>query len=479
MQAEPPENRSSDGSDSSDNDRILDDEDMMQAPDHGRLPLITYNNPNTIIPTPGTGEGVHSPDERSPALPVDRGTCLLHMLEDPQATFGDTALVFDDGDEVVVHRVIINSRPVFQSLPPQLPRVLVGACGDVHLSKEDALAQVHAAYGASLADRPATRAYLHSLLAAPESALADGLLIAADGSEFHVHRCMLAANCDFFRACFAHAQREGRTDAKLPCEDLPSRLVPLLLAAIYTGHDEERRILASEDLNGDMLAVADQLLLPELKEACETVLVQRIDATRAPTLLLAAVTGRARRLHEACMQFIIRNLDEVSRAPDYALLTPPVQAILKQLRSAMNKNPLCPGACLTDPDELLAVLREAYVQQQERLIESQQRQAEEKRRSEMRRQGEHSQSSHLSPYLSFARRDHNRGTRLEDAARRLERQRTQMDDVDRKLEKQREQMDAVMHFLNSQEKALAGMIRGSAELSSQGAGMQRDEDNVN
>ncbi|KAI9020141.1 hypothetical protein CLU79DRAFT_755882 [Phycomyces nitens] len=145
--------------------------------------------------------------------------------------------------------------------------------------------------------------------------LKDGILVC--------HELIVRQRCPFFEALFCPGsvwmQERRRANQKhLPVElrHIPIAVMEPILDYLYTGHDEERLFgnvakSTSEkmiEFLSEVLCVADELLLPELKALCERSLADFVGLKTCVGLLERADLCLAENLRQNCLGFICANL---------------------------------------------------------------------------------------------------------------------------------------------------------------------------
>ena len=90
--------------------------------------------------------------------------------------------------------------------------------------------------------------------------------------KFKVHKCVLTAHSDVFRAMFSHKETVENTQSRLKITDFDSKIVGQMLKFLYTGELAEE--LATEDLV-ELLKIAEKYQLKLLKSISEEKLIKR------------------------------------------------------------------------------------------------------------------------------------------------------------------------------------------------------------
>ena len=89
---------------------------------------------------------------------------------------------------------------------------------------------------------------------------------------FKVHKCVLAAHSDVFRAMFAHKETVENVQSCLKITDFDADIVGQMLKYLYTGELPEE--LATENLT-ELLKIGEKYQLELLKSIIEEKLITR------------------------------------------------------------------------------------------------------------------------------------------------------------------------------------------------------------
>jgi hypothetical protein len=152
----------------------------------------------------------------------------------------------------------------------------------------------------------------------------------AGGKALLAHRFMLTAKSEFFTAMFRSGMKEaqgrvgGRATVDVVVPDSYESMLRLLLY-IYTGTLPDR---SNEATLEDMMA-ADRYRLMDLKDLCESMV--EVDVGNCLDVLRVADLYSARRLREAALLFIVRNLSKVAASPAYTDFAQANPALMRDL----------------------------------------------------------------------------------------------------------------------------------------------------
>lgn len=361
--------------------------DPDAGPDAGPA-LITFRNPMILSPDEARDKARHVLALATPARP-EPASSLSDLLDNAISLFADALLVPSCGGAPIPAHCAILLQDALLSVDlasaPDGPRRQY-----VDEEAPALLARVRSLYGCAPPGAgawhgsAALRAHLLRLAAAsavdapPASHLADAVVRTAQGEALRAHRCVLAASSEYFRAAFAHAEREGRpADVTVGCSDTPAGLLALLLRYLYSGHLDDAAAGLTSELVVHTCRLADQLLLWPLRARALELMLQAVDSSNAPSLFQVAVCLQESGLVERCVEQMVRAERELAGSEHFAELPDDVQALIHSLARASRANPLCTNAPLAWPREFLAILRESLDEQVARHEHALRRQREE------------------------------------------------------------------------------------------------------
>lgn len=175
-----------------------------------------------------------------------------------------------------------------------------------------------------------------------DRATADTEVILTSSNDcLHVHRCILAARSDVFRAMFASNYREQRCGQVL-VPDIDTAVMRELLLHIYTDCLPDRAFLAEHAWA--LLAGALKYQLPALIEACEVFLVAQLEPEGAPALLSYADSICCATLKRKMLLYIAQHSGQVLQLKEYQELDDGLQAEANAMIDYINKRRGCRGA---------------------------------------------------------------------------------------------------------------------------------------
>jgi len=147
-----------------------------------------------------------------------------------------------------------------------------------------------------------------------------------EGQKVVAHKCVLAARCEKFRAMLQNTFREGmQAEITLECKLAPFQA---MLEYLYTDN-----IPPDCDLLFDILALAEEYLLLQLKGICEVKLLENLDLYNAANLLVHADLYRCETLKKYCMQFILMSYELLVNIPQFEDLQKAPHLLMEIIRA--------------------------------------------------------------------------------------------------------------------------------------------------
>ena len=119
--------------------------------------------------------------------------------------------------------------------------------------------------------------------------------------EFNCHKVILAGRSTVFKAMFSNDLKEKRS-SKVVIEDLEENTVTELIHYIYSG-----QVRNLNDQAIKLIAAADKYDLRELKETCESYLLDRISKGNVCDIMIVAYLHNSNILENAAFQFVTEN----------------------------------------------------------------------------------------------------------------------------------------------------------------------------
>jgi len=125
------------------------------------------------------------------------------------------------------------------------------------------------------------------------------------GTHIRGHKCILTARCPKFRAMFQlHTFKEGQQN-EIAIEGHDPKVFKTMLEYLYT----DVIAVADCDFPFELLAIAEEYLLPRLKFICEKRLIKNMDLFNVASMLIHADMYNCELLKKFCMKFIKASLD--------------------------------------------------------------------------------------------------------------------------------------------------------------------------
>jgi len=136
-----------------------------------------------------------------------------------------------------------------------------------------------------------------------------------DDSTLYAHKNILSSRCERFKAMFKIEMKES-TAKELEIKDYEPSIFRKMIEYLY-----------SDDLNEDsvemvfqLLVIADEYLLDELKSLCESKLISEIKNNNASVFLIQADRYNCKHLKKASFAFILQNIKKIYGTSDFEAL---------------------------------------------------------------------------------------------------------------------------------------------------------------
>jgi len=150
------------------------------------------------------------------------------------------------------------------------------------------------------------------------------------------NKFMLTARSPVFKAMFQHDTKENQTNV-VNLKDIEPRVLEEMMLYIHTGDAPNVKQLAKE-----LLAVADFYQLNQLKDCCQEVLSETLDAKNSIEILILSDMHSAIKLRKDALKFVSENMNSVSLSCDWEkelACYPSLQSeIIKSLVNIMSKD---------------------------------------------------------------------------------------------------------------------------------------------
>ena len=131
------------------------------------------------------------------------------------------------------------------------------------------------------------------------------------GMSFECNKFILAARSPVFKAMFQHDTKENQTNV-VNLKDIEPRVLEEMMLYIHTGDAPNVKQLAKE-----LLAVADFYQLNQLKDCCQEVLIEALDAKNSIGILILSDKHSAMKLRKDALKFVSENMNSVSSSCDW------------------------------------------------------------------------------------------------------------------------------------------------------------------
>ena len=129
--------------------------------------------------------------------------------------------------------------------------------------------------------------------------------------EFKVHRVLLGARSEVFKAMFGHdATLESQT-GRVEIIDFSPKTISSLLKFVYS--DE----VPYDEIDLDLLSASHKYMIRPLFNSCQQYLSVRLKLENAVQLFTASIKYDAKVLKEAANSFIMENFDKIKEMPEW------------------------------------------------------------------------------------------------------------------------------------------------------------------
>lgn len=140
--------------------------------------------------------------------------------------------------------------------------------------------------------------------------------VRCDGGALYLHRNILMARCDYFRAMFQtggdYGFREGQEGgADVNLFETPIDVARVLFEFLYSGRINESPLEGEQGTSNavDLLCLSDQLGVPQLFEFAQLWVANQQDLDDCGNMLALATRLRAELLERATLSLLAANLD--------------------------------------------------------------------------------------------------------------------------------------------------------------------------
>ncbi|XP_073814361.1 speckle-type POZ protein-like [Musca autumnalis] len=134
----------------------------------------------------------------------------------------------------------------------------------------------------------------------------DVTLVARDGTEFKAHKALLSARSQVFAAMFRIDMEESKT-SRISIDDIKPKVIEEMLKYMYTAAGDIPKKLAAE-----LFIAANKYSLLDLQTLCEDILIETMDVFTVADILLLADRHANERLKTSAVQYITKNIKEVT-----------------------------------------------------------------------------------------------------------------------------------------------------------------------
>ncbi|XP_057318156.1 speckle-type POZ protein B-like [Microplitis mediator] len=159
------------------------------------------------------------------------------------------------------------------------------------------------------------------------------VIFVVGNEKFKAHKFILSTRSPVFSAMFTHEMKEKK-DSEVTIPDIDPDIFNKMLKFIYTDEINNLDIDAVY-----LLEAADKYQLLNLKSLCEESLPKSVRIDNAIKLMILADLHNANQLLEFIFEFMIKNIKDITKTPEYEVLgiTKPL-LLLKLIKKIANFN---------------------------------------------------------------------------------------------------------------------------------------------
>eukprot|EP00826_Nyctotherus_ovalis_P060168 TRINITY_DN8419_c0_g2_i2.p1 TRINITY_DN8419_c0_g2~~TRINITY_DN8419_c0_g2_i2.p1 ORF type:complete len:391 (-),score=68.69 TRINITY_DN8419_c0_g2_i2:124-1296(-) len=175
--------------------------------------------------------------------------------------------------------------------------IIGGSCGSNYLSKISVL-EIYPPPAVAAGESRERNSFFKGLAEFLNSSEHSDITFLVEGRPFHCHRVVLAAVSEYFRAMFKSGMKESR-ESSVAITGVSYRLFEEFMRYIYTGELKVAEDSSPEECIRhyiELMRVADQFMIDEIKRQCEVVLLKFITPANAAELEEAAEMYKAGQL---------------------------------------------------------------------------------------------------------------------------------------------------------------------------------------
>ena len=181
--------------------------------------------------------------------------------------------------------------------------------GSIIVTRPGLLADSHSPY--IYVDKMRDSTVLHGFKELYESGFLFDVTISVDGKEFQVHRSLIAASSDYFRALFTVDCAE-KDQPMVAINGIDPVSMDLVVKFLYTGQVE-----LHTDTVQNLLSAANLFQLSELKKGCAEYMANKLDVDNCIGIHFFAQAHECETLEFHAWDVITENFDMVSSGSEF------------------------------------------------------------------------------------------------------------------------------------------------------------------
>lgn len=160
-----------------------------------------------------------------------------------------------------------------------------------------------------------TKEYLNRVYRMFTTGEGSDCVIECDHQEFMVHKFVLMAHSDVFRAMFSHKTTKESVESRIQIADSAPTVVQHMLTYIYSGNVPDD---IADDQVSALIEISEKYQLEPLKIICQDKLIMRLTLTNVCAMLNLADIHNADLLMDACIPLVKSHVRQLLSSQEWA-----------------------------------------------------------------------------------------------------------------------------------------------------------------